>query len=580
MMGHIYLQHKWQKKGLDYINRLAIARIFCTTLVCIYACVIPETFAETRYESERGVVVRTADNSPPLIKFVAPKPAPIAESNPNRTVKARVHIRPNGYVGDLQAIRIDSDNMRLWLRVEEALRQWQYQPALANGSPVAAVTEVEIEFPRTAVHNSGNVLLDTDTYYVTETADASGDWCLPQHDKASVNVIFRAPADKDLSATPEYRRRFESEIWPVIERACNPITAVFASNYLVGVRVLANASTDIPETELLKHSQRERPINVIMVQKNTAGTLEYRMMADFGTYASLAELRAARGQQASAILPVAAPRQAAPLSAEDAFPPLQLQGLPHGRQIKTVYLGQFSRMPIADLNKLAVITDDGIIGHKLLGAYVEAFSDRCHDSLSSNKIAIKETITRRSQRINGLGMVVSEENLGSVTNDTGIFAEPEFAKAYVAVRNSESFEALVVIMRQLMAKRASSFGGAGFSVLSEVIEIGAEMREIIARHGCNSSQIKRLGENILSYVTMQSPKPEYSFDAFAHYCRRTITAIIPQTHPSSCPCIQKVLQGSLSPKQYWDLEDDFTEQRFLTTSISKVGLRQKLATCF
>ena len=74
-------------------------------------------------------------------------------------------------------------------------------------------------------------------------------------------------------------------------------------------------------------------------------------------------------------------------------------------------------MPITDANNLAVITDDSLTANKLLAAYVEAFSDRCHDFLSSDKIAIKETMTRRCQRINGLGVIVSEENLGSIAND-------------------------------------------------------------------------------------------------------------------------------------------------------------------
>ncbi|SCX62860.1 energy transducer TonB [Nitrosospira sp. Nsp1] len=562
------------------MNHLAIAKVFLTTLSCIYAYAIPEAFAEAKHESERRVVVRTAD-SPKLIKFSAPTPARTEESKANGTIKARVHIRPDGYVSDVQPI--GRNDTRLWMSVEKALRQWQYQPTVANGSAVAAVTEVVIEFPRPAPHNSGNVLLETDTYYVAE--HAGEDWCFPQADKATVNVIFRAAADKDLSATPEYRRRFEAEIWPVIERACNPITTVFVSNYLAGVRVLGYEHAEIPETELLKGSQTERPINQLLIYKNPSGALEYKMMADYGTYASLAELRAARGQQAIVTLTATAPRQAPTLSEEEAFPPLQLQGLAHSRQIKTLYLGQFnlgqfSRMtPVADPTKLAIITDDGITGRKLLAAYVEAFSDRCPDSLSSNKIAIRETITRRSQRTNDVGVVVSDEILSSVTNDTGIFAEPRFAQAYVSVRNSDSFEALVTIMRQLMTKRASSFGGAGLSVLSEVLEIGAEMRELVARHGCKSPQIKRLGENILSYVKMQSPKPEYSFDAFAYYCRRTITAIIPQARPLSCPCIQKALQASLSPSQYWVLEDDFTEQRFLISALAKVGLPQKLAIC-
>ena len=161
--------------------------------------------------------------------------------------------------------------------------------------------------------------------------------------------------------------------------------------------------------------------------------------------------------------------------------------------------------------------------------------------------------------------------------DTGIFVEPEFAQPYVAIVNSGSFEALVAIWRDIAAKRSDSFGGAGLKLLQDVLEMGAEVREVIARHGCDSAQVKRFARNALAYVTLQSPP--HTYDGFAHYCASQLPLYVPGTSKAACPCVKGAMRSALDVDDFYKLEDDFTEQHFMSSVVARVGLHNKVAAC-
>lgn len=523
-----------------------------------YLCIIPQAYAELVYQSKRGVTLRVAD-TPPLIKFVTPQPLARSEdeSKGGESFKARIHIRPDGYVAHIRLLKASASNANSWVRVEPALRQWQYE---VNAE---TVTDVIIEFPRPAPHNAGDILLETKAYRVT-TDPGQQEWCFPRPEggQANINIIWRVSAEDKLLKDPAHRQRFEAEIWPAVERVCNTIIGTVVSNYIEGIRLIANVNREINATEFLPPNHTERPVNMVIANKSS-GTFNYKMSAGYD-YESLADLRKAHDQQAAVAL-APNPTQSKPslLTAEDAFPPLDLTNLAYARGIKAVYLGQFQRLPMFDLDKSAIgITEEGILVHRLLAGYVEAFSNRCPDSLSTNKILLTETINKKL--VDGYGNKV---DLGTTEHNTRVFAEPKFAEAYTTIAGSDKFKAFV-----------SFFQDGGTSMLHEMIKINAEMKEFISRHGCNSPQIKRFADNILAKFRNEQPK--HVFDAFAYQCTRQITAILPQARPQNCRCLKQVLSTSLDPHKFWALEDDFTEQNYLSATVAKVGLKQELEKCF
>ena len=259
------------------------------------------------------------------------------------------------------------------------------------------------------------------------------------------------------------------------------------------------------------------------------------------------------------------------------LPPLDVRKLQYGEMIRTLYLGRFDQIPISDPREITVITEKGALARKLFASYVEAFSDRCPDSLSAAKVQIQRTLTTRHQRVNGLGTVLDEYSVEGPTTDTGIYVEPVFGQAYVAIANSGGLEAIAAILRDMAAGRADSFGGAGLKHIRDLLEMGAEVREVIDRHGCESAQVKRFAANALAYVRLESPP--HRFDGFTHYCSSKLPEYVPGTNRAACACVRSAMRSALDLEAFYRLEDDFTEVHFMKSVVARVKLQDKVAAC-
>jgi hypothetical protein len=68
-------------------------------------------------------------------------------------------------------------------------------------------------------------------------------------------------------------------------------------------------------------------------------------------------------------------------------------------------------------------------------------------------------------------------------------------------------------------------------------------------------------------------------DPFSTGCAAYLAKIVPKAPETGCSCIDKVFKQNLEPKDFGALHDKFDEQRFLLSSVSKVGLHEKVAAC-
>lgn len=571
-------------------------------VACALCFFVLQTKAQTMRTSGDGVVVRLGQGAQPD-KFVEPVPP---RQNSRRgekagTVEAEITLRPDGWVAAVR--RLSASDSSFWMAAESAIKQWHFAPASIKGLGSPARISVAIEFPPPPPHNSGKVLAETGLYQVTTSATQS-EWCFqrPDRSQANINIIWKVHADEDVSgATDAYQQRL-AEIWREVERHCTPTTSIYVSNYVAGVRLLAHQNEEVAESVVLAAGRSEVPLNNLIAWKEQ-GTdkIAMREMLDNLKFASLASARKTRQHPTTVALaaapnlaPAASPRAAATTTPVPAaprparpsppapppatvLPPLDLRELAHREMIRDIYLGRFDLVPLADPRNMALLTDHGIVGRKLLASYVETFSDQCSNSLTDDIVQIMRTITTKTQRVNGLGVVVSETETGSRTEDTGIRAERAFGRAYVGITNSAGFETLVSVVRDLGARRSDSLAGATFNLLGEMLEIGTEMRAMISRHGCDSPQIKRFAANALAYVTLQSPP--HVFDGFSFHCVAALPTFVPGAAASSCGCVKQVLRRTLSLESFYKLEDDFTEEHFLRSAIAKVGLRNEVAAC-
>jgi hypothetical protein len=270
--------------------------------------------------------------------------------------------------------------------------------------------------------------------------------------------------------------------------------------------------------------------------------------------------------------------------AQSLFPPLQTDNLSKGSLMRNIYLGRFERIPAVDSDKTTQISDEGYAGRKALLAYVAAFSDQCPTSLSSHKLEIKEILVSYSERqeiwMTRYGPIygaTSREVTGSEARSTGIFAEPEFYQAYNDIYTSATVDGFAEILRNLAAKRSDSLAGASFNLLRDILEWNVQTRALIVRHGCTSAQTQTYAKNLLKYARGQNAAIRE--ETFLVRCREKIAVFFPGKTPESCSCLESTFRNHLGGRQYGELEDDFTEDRFLTSAFSKVGMHSELSRC-
>lgn len=555
--------------------------------------------AQTTRTGDQGVKV-TLPDKPRLEKFVEPA-LPAGAADTAGSVKARVIVRPDGWVAEAQII--DASDARLWMTAEAAIRQWRFDPASLGGQIAQVI--VTVEYPRPAAHNAGKSIVKTDLYRVTAMA-SQPQWCF--NSQANVNIEWRVNAEEDLSGTSAAYQEQLAPIWDAIKKECPGIEGIYVSNYVSGVRLLAYSGTEVAETEPIK-GDSEIPVNSLMASRDAAGKFQVRSMQDTPPYTSLAAARAQRktanpvalaaappmsGKKSSSptvasSAPAAAPAPTpmAPVPAPEApaappasvLAPLDIRGLRYGDMIRTIYLGRFDLIPMTDSREFTLITAEGAIGRKLLTSYVEAFSSLCPASLSPNKVRMLRTTTTYEQRVNGLGMVLDSSVVDSKTVETNTYADPEFAQPYVAIVNAADFEALPAIFRELTSGRADSFGGAGLNHLQDVMIMWLELRELVGRHGCESAQVKRFASNILAYVTARPPASQNRYDGFTYYCASLVPRYLPGTTRAACSCLKDTMRAGLELDDYYALEDDFTEEHFMKSLLSRVGLQRKVGAC-
>jgi hypothetical protein len=233
----------------------------------------------------------------------------------------------------------------------------------------------------------------------------------------------------------------------------------------------------------------------------------------------------------------------------------------------SIYLGRFERVPRTDSSRLTNVSSNGLAGRRMFANYVEEFSRSCARSLPADARTVRvpeggDEAARQACYQDPLCVPPPRRN----TADSGIRVAPEFYDRYVAVLDAGPS------LYDLFAENRN-LAEVGPQMLRDV----QRMNQIIVRNGCNSPQVKRLGQNLHAYASDRPPAQ--AFDAFGQSCRAQIASIMPGKTAAACACLRTAFSRQLSPAQYASLEDNFTEASFLSSAFRKVGLRQEVAAC-
>ena len=172
--------------------------------------------------------------------------------------------------------------VRNWLRMLLAILFFG-SSGCASASPQHSVALTHEAIRQSATparpsHHAGEKLAETDLYKLFAKEGES--WCeRDQKGKgyASVSLVFKVDADYEVEIGPEYKSRFEAEIFPVIEAHCHPLQVISIENYIYGFRISDDDYLDYPYNVALPGFQ-EVPLSKVTAHFNffnDTDTLEY-----------------------------------------------------------------------------------------------------------------------------------------------------------------------------------------------------------------------------------------------------------------------------------------------------------------
>ena len=148
-------------------------------------------------------------------------------------------------------------------------------------------------------------------------------------------------------------------------------------------------------------------------------------------------------------------------------------GLRHGALFQDIVAG-----------RVDAVRGDARIGY-LVAAYVVKFSAMCQSSLPPDKVEITTTEISTLVEKNGFGIETSRTTFTGRPESTGTFATPAFGQAYVSRAGANPLAEL------------AAFASDPLAVMTMPIDLGADVRRLIARHGCSGTVTDAFSTNLL-----------------------------------------------------------------------------------
>lgn len=135
----------YNRRGIETVPPLTTPAVGTTT-----APVVPEATAPARHRPTRGTgqiqPVRGSDRDPQPIARTQPDYPPQAFRNHEEgTVLVRVDVDANGTATNADVVK-RSGSRDLDRAAMDAVRKWQFKPALKDGKAIASTVQVPVEF--------------------------------------------------------------------------------------------------------------------------------------------------------------------------------------------------------------------------------------------------------------------------------------------------------------------------------------------------------------------------------------------------------------------------------------------------
>ena len=159
-----------------------------------------------------------------------------------------------------------------------------HEPIRQSAAPVTPPPAAQATLP----HYAGEKLAETDLYQLFGKAGRR--WCIPDREGnyAYVSLVFKVNPGYVVKSDPEYKRRFETEMLPIVREHCHPLGKISIGNYIFGFRISDNYDDYAYDQAM---PGREIPLSEVLAYYDTHGDRGELHYASDALFSSLADLR-------------------------------------------------------------------------------------------------------------------------------------------------------------------------------------------------------------------------------------------------------------------------------------------------
>ncbi|MCI0659935.1 MAG: hypothetical protein L0220_02565 [Acidobacteria bacterium] len=335
------------------------------------------------------------------------------------------------------------------------------------------------------------LLVETGDYELSTArsgAGRSGRWCAPPT-SAQLILTFKVREDYVIKLDDAYRQRFEKEMLPAIQRHCSPVSTIYVSHYIHGVRISSFNYQIFSDENDPKFKGTDSPLSAMKISVDPQGRLEYQMI---GGISSLAEARLRARQYLN---DTAKSKEKEDLDAKIAGlefstdGKLKIAGLQpfHKKLFLKIYNGEFAELSRPD--------GDEYLPYLMFSGLIQGYNDLCRDSLSKSAVPVN---------------IYSERH---VRTDFGPFVTTKYYETYlsktvyVELKYEAAYRSSVATFVTKIWEHYRRSGGDVNIIqyfihkTSSGLELAVDSRKLISNNGCKNLGTLKFIDNLHKFVT-------------------------------------------------------------------------------
>jgi hypothetical protein len=332
------------------------------------------------------------------------------------------------------------------------------------------------------------LLVETGDYELSTARPDTGRWCAPAT-AAKLKLTLKVREDYVIKLDDAYRQRFEKEMLPAIQRHCSPVSTIFVSHHIHGVRISSFNYQIFSDENDPKFKGTDSALSAVKISVDPQGRLDYQTL---GGLSSLAEARL-RAQQY--LNDTTKSKEKEDLEAKIAGLEFSTDGKLKITGINAGHKKLFLQIYNAKFAEMSRLDGGEYLPYLMFSGLIQGYDDLCHGSLSPSAVPVNFY----NERLVGTdyGPFVTTKYYETYLAKT-VYVEPKYEAAY----RSSPPTLVKKIWEQYRRERAD------VNIIQYFIhrttyglELAMDSRKLITNNGCKNPSILKFIDNLHKFVT-------------------------------------------------------------------------------